>query len=302
MKTAVVIPVKDRAETFRRCLASVLRANGGLRDLHIAQDGADAETRSRIRKVIREEMARCPGTTVETFTREETNLGLNLIEARARLFDDYGYERVHLIEDDLEVATHYFAVIEAASAWAAGRYHNVGIVNSDCFCLLSRQEKELVAGFLVDNACHMNHYLMDRAVWRSVAPFLMEYREFLVGRTYREKDAEAIRRWFRSHLDRLGPAGEGEIPNGYEVRLYFEDPRVATGQDAATRLALELAGKRHLALQVNRVRCIPSVGEHVTPAWFHQRGYDAVEIFDDPADASRNAFRLLVRPPIRKTG
>jgi len=263
-------------ERMLRSLGACPEVHDGTVDiLHFLDGGRRAEQRALVAKI---EASRLPCAAIVARS-ENLGIGRQLIGARREIFEERGYDRLVLVEDDVELGPTYLTALLRLADWA-GRFDDVGTVQAWNVRPGSREE---LAGSLADVVVTHRHfvtYCIGRHAWERIAPTLYEYeRRYLVGRRYRRRPHWRIRHLFmRRHLarPRATPTGRllGAPPEAVGTPFPRIHRRTPTSQDAITSLALHQAGLVRLALDVPRAHYFGVNGVHCTPEIYAEMGFD----------------------------
>jgi len=290
MKTAVIVAAYDRPNYFRRTLQSMARCPQiRSKEYHVfVYLDAGANSRVSQNRAIASEL-KADKTVV---TRPgHWGLGVNLIEARREVFDK-GYDRVFLIEDDVELATHYFTVMTNLMNWCEAKGYQVGCVGSSINCRLPEAEKKDKFRHAGDICAPWTNYLMTKKAWTDIYPMVYEYMDrYLVNRPYMKRDAVAIQKWMKA-MSADFTTNPTNFPVVYNVRQRFcrTDWHPPTGQDGVCELALKKFGYARVHTIVNRVLFYGSTGTHSTPRWFSEQRLNEVRLHEIPEDATNKEF------------
>lgn len=278
MRTAVATFGYDRPGFFRRMLRSLgacPEVHTGEVDLHHYLDGGRrAEQRALIAEI---EASGVPFASVVARS-EQLGIGRQLIGARREIFEERGYDRLILVEDDVELGPTYLTALLRLSDWAE-RFDDVGAVQAWNVQPGSRED---LAGSLANVVLTHRHfvtYCITRRAWERIAPILYEYeRRYLLGRRYHRRPHWRIRLFMRRLLAQPRPAPAGRLLGAPPEAVGTPFPRLdyrrsPTSQDAITSLALHQAGLVRLALEVPRAYYFGETGVHCTPELYAEMGF-----------------------------
>lgn len=219
--------------------------------------------------------------------------GRNLIDARRQLFDNLGYERVFVLEDDMVVSSTYFQFCENLLDWGQTNFDNVGAVQGWTFAVLGVGEKMRAVTKVRATYTNWWGYLMTRAAWDTIATDVYRYEELFLGGEYGKRPHRSILDWFtRKMKNGVFDRGPRKFPLNKEARRdrerYFKSP--PTGQDAVTMHLFERYGWKRLCPIANRGRYIGRQGIHMTSGWFERSGFGAVTLEEYPGDGELRVF------------
>lgn len=301
--TAVAIVAFDRPAFFRATLKSIL-ANAPITacDLWLFLDGGEESCQQENRQTAEAELAEAPfrASSVRFVERpEKFGCGKNMIGARRTLFEEGGYERAFIFEDDLVVSPHYLGICQALLDWSEARFRDIGVVQAYNPCWLPAAEKVCRLDEVQVGNPHWWGYLMPRRTWDAIRDTLKEYEQRFLQGEYECRDSRAIKRWAREKIERKyalvgGPdnlfRSERCFPESWTYRKYFDGP-FCTSQDSMTVLAMTLAGLQKLVTTVNRAQPIGSTGLHFFVERFVEDRFHEMRLDVFPSDASRTSFR-----------
>lgn len=296
--TAIALIACDRPTYFLRVLES-LAANPEVASLPVflfldksPRDGVGDDQVRMVRNLL-------PHCAV---IRRECNWGCgrNTIDARRQLFDNAGYDRVFVFEDDLVVSPCYLGLCLRLFDWAQKHYSNVGAVQAWRRCDLQVEEKAVKLSEVCGTFENWWGYLMSRRCWDSFRERMYRYEELFLRGEYLKRPHRSILKWFA--LKREASTGEYgflqcvEDDTFFPVneewlasrRAYFgESP---TGQDAATSLLFDCDSWLRLTTTVNRALYIGKSGMHMNPGWYDRHGYGDVVLDEFATDAALFEF------------
>jgi hypothetical protein len=225
--------------------------------------------------------------------------GRNLIAARRMLFEDYGFERVMVLEEDCVIGPDYLAVCNNLMNWSQQTYDNVGAVSGWNMCFMDFEHKSLHAKHVGVSNSHWITYMMTRACWYRIRDMLHEYEaRFLQPyASYKARPHVEIRKWIRNLVLKAdGYRGGNSVPmgmpGGFDAVKYFDRDVFASGQDACTAAAIYCAGMVKLSTLVNRALYIGIDGEHGNRSNFDAAGFGRMTLDPIPGDATNTNFEV----------
>lgn len=193
--------------------------------------------------------------------------GMNIIDAREKIFNVLGHEKAFIFEDDMVPDPNYIEYCEKLWDWSR-QFSNVGVVQGWSRCFLTpaqkkRRNKEVFVTF--DNAWG---YLMSKDAWSAIRTIMLDYSTFIKNTLYMSRDNLRLSRFMRPFKDKpFEPNGSNPVtldaPAQTDERFILDN--CPTGQDGITYLALRDAGLVRLAPVVNRAIYIGKSGIHSTP-------------------------------------
>lgn len=279
MRTAVATFGFGRPDFFERMLRSLGTcpevANGTVDVFHFL-DGGPGSEQDALRAVIE-----ASGVPYASIVARPENLGVGrqLIGARRELLDVEGYDRMVLIEDDIELNSTYLTSLLSLSDWAE-TYADVGTVQ---VWNVEAGSKETLHPYLHQVELTNRHfvtYCLTKRVWDIIKPVLYTYEEkFLMRRPYTKRPHYRIRRFMRQQLKhapktpqnpRLDPPSQA-IHNPFPSVPWRTAP---TSQDAITSLAMYLAGLHRITTRVSHAYYYGVTGVHCTPEVYDIMGFN----------------------------
>ena len=275
MKTALFTASYNRPELMEQLLLGLEENRDSLNDLDIFHfiDGGPNSKQDEIIGLINSSTI-----PVHSIILREVNygVGLNIIGARRMLFDELGYARIILIEEDLIPGPNFIKTTISLANWAR-QFNDVGLVQ--VWNLPKRPVDESDLDAIEATNEHFYTYSMDVEVWSEIKETIYAYeRDYLVGVDYARKDWRGIRKKFMK--PRYSPqrvirdgnclfAKDFLIVNPFGRRLKRTVP---TSQDAITALALWEKGYVRIATIVPRCNMRGIDGVHSNAKVFEKLG------------------------------
>ena len=279
MRTAVATFGFGRPDHFDRMLRSLgscPEVEEGTVDVFHFLDGGPGSQQDELRAVI--DASGVPFTSIIART-ENYGVGRQLIGARRELLDEHGYDRMVLVEDDIELNSTYLTSLLKLSDWAEA-YADVGTVQ--VWNVEAGAEEELrpyLHQVELTNR-HFVTYCLTKRVWDLIKPVLYAYEErFLLKRPYGKRPHYRIRRFMRQQLKqarktagttRLDPPAQA-VHNPFPTVPWRTAP---TSQDAITSLAMYLQGLHRLTTRVSHAFYFGETGVHCTPEVYESMGFN----------------------------
>lgn len=180
---AIAVPVYDRPEYLRQCLAA-LRVAAKNVSVFCFIDPGDVETSKRV--IAEADLAQvCVLVNPWRF-----GLGRQILQARRRLFE-FGFQAVMLVESDIIVTEHIVPLLMHASEWCRGM--------AAASYVLYEPDPAAIHPYVVGYAAS----LMPKDVWTPLWVELAQYDRLLTGVDYRYRPNDAIHAWLwsRFHTD-----------------------------------------------------------------------------------------------------
>ena len=244
-------------------------------DIHHYLDGGPESLQDDITEVI--ETSDIP--YAEIIRRPENfGVGRQLIGARRDIFDEQGYDRMILMEDDIEPGPSFLTALLRLSDWAH-TFSDVGTVQA--WNVHEGDEDDLKHNLdkVVLTNRHFVTYCLTKSVWDAIKPALYEYEErFLLDRPYAKRANYRIRFFMRHWMKKKRLVREGRLldPPEQAISNPFRRGRLRhtpSSQDSVTSMAIHQAGFVRLALQVPRAYYFGETGVHVTPELFREMDF-----------------------------
>ena len=275
MKTAILLIGFNRVDYFDQTLTS-LEENKAAHDcdLHVYLDGGPKSNHPALRKRI--DASSFANITVVART-ENWGIGRHLIDARRALFDEQGYERVLLFEDDMVLAPSYVETVLNIMDWGR-QYNDIGTVMAYTINdePLLHQSQHL--NHLIPTNRHFWGYGMERSVWSEIKTTLYDFEDrYLKDVSYAHRAHRSIR-WFLirkiSRQKRAVRSGSSLITNQLLSPPFKRFPfGCPTSQDAITALALWRHGFARITTRVSRARYVGQEGFSFTPEVYEKMGF-----------------------------
>ena len=279
MRTAVATFGFGRPDHFDRMLRSLgscPEVEEGTVDVFHFLDGGPGSQQDELRSVI--DASGVPFTSIIART-ENYGVGRQLIGARRELLDEHGYDRMVLVEDDIELNATYLTSLLKLSDWAEA-YADVGTVQ--VWNVEAGAEEELrpyLHQVELTNR-HFVTYCLTKRVWDLIKPVLYAYEErFLLKRPYGKRPHYRIRRFMRQQLKQARKTAGGARLDPPAQAVHNPFPTVPwrtapTSQDAITSLAMYLQGLHRLTTRVSHAFYFGETGVHCTPEVYETMGFN----------------------------
>lgn len=271
----------NRIDYFTKVLTSLEQNKAAYEhDLFVYIDGGPNARQEEIKEL----MAKSKFPNAEVVCRVNNwGIGRHLIDARRRLFDDLGYDRILLLEDDLVLGEHYVETVFKISDWAS-EYDDIGTItayniNSASIDEQGEQENQLIA-----TNRHFWAYVITKRVWDEIKHIIYAYEaRFLSKSTYTNRAHRRIRWLFMRKWINLPRFMKSNrlVPDKCVTPPFPKIPfRIATSQDAITALALWHHGYHRITTRVSRAEYIGIEGYSFSPEVYESQGFHKQNLGD----------------------
>ncbi len=281
LKSAILLLGFNRIDYFTKVLTSLEQNKAAYEhDLFVYIDGGPNARQEEIKEL----MAKSKFPNAEIVCRVNNwGIGRHLIDARRRLFDDLGYDRILLLEDDLVLGEHYVETVFKISDWAS-EYDDIGTItayniNSASIDEQGEQENQLIA-----TNRHFWAYVITKRVWDEIKHIIYAYEaRFLSKSTYTNRAHRRIRWLFMRKWINLPRFTKSNrlVPDKCVTPPFPKIPfRIATSQDAITALALWHHGYHRITTRVSRAEYIGIEGYSFSPEVYESQGFNKQNLGD----------------------
>jgi len=221
--------------------------------------------------------------------------GRNIIDVHRQLFDNLGYDRVWLFEDDLVVTPEYLGLCSRLFDWASEQWNNIGAVQGWAMNLKPAGEKLRYRRVVHPTFGNWWGYCQNSKSWTAMRDDIYDYEKLFLGGSYGRRPHKSIVEWFRSKVKKGGVPIEAPLFDQSEAlrqnKGYWESP--PTGQDAAMMWMFRRHNFVRLALNVNRGHYIGRHGIHMNPRWYEAHGFGRHKLDLMPGDDSLSDFAFV---------
>lgn len=279
MRTAVATFGFGRPDHFQRMLRSLGTCpevtEGSVDVVHFLDGGSGAQ-QDALTSVI--EQSGVPYSHIVARS-ENYGVGRQLISARREILDERGYDRMVLVEDDVELNSTYLTALLRLSDWAE-EFNDVGTVQVWNVETGTQEQLEPYLDEVELTNRHFVTYCLTKRVWDQIKATLYEYEQrYLLGRAYGRRPHYRIRWFMRKQLStgRVEPVGPRLSPPSEAIHNPFPSVpwrSAPTSQDAITSLSLYLAGLHRLTTRVSHAHYFGETGVHCTPEVYALMGFN----------------------------
>ena len=281
MRSAILLLGFNRVDYFTKVLSSLEKNKAAYEhDIFVYVDGGPNAKQEEIKQLIK--ASKFSDATI-VCRANNWGIGRHLIDARRRLFDEFKYDRVLLLEDDLVLGENYVETVFKISNWAS-KYDDIGTItayniNPASIEQQSKQENQLIA-----TNRHFWAYVITKQVWDEIKHIIYAYEaRFLTKSTYTNRAHRRIRWLFmRKWINRARIMKENRlVPDTCVTPPFPKIPfRIATSQDAITALALWHQGYHRITTRVSRAEYIGIEGYSFSPEVYESQGFHQQNLGD----------------------
>jgi len=299
MRTALLLLGFNRLHHFATTMAS-LESNPEAHehDLHVFLDGGPQACQEELLELVNESSF----ANVAVVRRaSHWGIGRHLIDARRRLFDELGYDRLVLFEDDMVLQPDYVRTVLDLSDWSR-KYCDVGTVMAFNLNVAPRAEQQACLNHVTVTNRHFWGYCITKQVWDEIKQVLYTYEdEFLRDIAYSDRPEIRIRFSFIAPWMKRGRVtrdGRRLVPDEQLARPFGRFQwNAPTSQDGITALALWVRGFSRLTTTVSHARYVGEKGLHFTPRTYKRFGFDKQQDFDFSGETRPGDFELVHGKP-----
>ena len=182
MKSAILLLGFNRIDYFTKVLSSLEKNQAAYdHDLHVYVDGCTGARQAEIKDLIAN--SKFPEATI-VCRATNWGIGRHLIDARRKLFDEQGYDRILLLEDDLVLGEHYVDTVFSIADWAS-KYDDIGTITAYHINEHTIQEQKSQEDHLIATNRHFWGYVITRKVWDEIKHIIYSFEaKFLTKSTY----------------------------------------------------------------------------------------------------------------------
>ena len=279
MRTAVATFGFGRPDYFERMLTSLGSCpevlDGTVDVFHYLDGGANSEQETLI--------ALIEGKTIpyKAIVPRTTNFGVGrqLISARRDIFDHHQYDRMILVEDDIELNHTFLTTLLRLATWAE-QYNDIGTVQ--VWNVQEGTKEELLPALdqIELTNRHFVSYCMLKQGWDAIRDTLSTYEhKFLSKKPYAKRPHYRIRKFMRRCLKQPKQQLSGHCLDPPKEATHNPFPSVPwrtapTSQDALTSLALYQASLHRITTRVSHAFYFGETGVHCTPEVYEEMGFN----------------------------
>ena len=281
MKSAILLLGFNRTDYFSKVLKS-LEANkeAHKHDIHVYIDGGPNAKQEDIIEMVNQSQFKNANIVCRA---NNWGIGRHLIDARRALFDEQGYDRILLLEDDLILGENYVETVFKISDWAS-KYDDIGTITAYHINQSSSEVQKTQEAQLIATNRHFWGYVITKAAWDEVKHIIYDFEKRFLSRTTYTKRAHRRIRWFfmSKWINRKRKTKQNRlVPNQCVTPPFPRMPfRIATSQDAITALALWHHGYHRITTRVSRAEYIGVEGYSFSPEVYKNQGFDKQNLTD----------------------
>ncbi|MDP6333003.1 MAG: hypothetical protein QF479_00035 [Candidatus Poseidoniaceae archaeon] len=279
MKTAIATFGFGRPEYFARMLTSLGKCPeiiDGTLDVFHYLDGGEGSEQSHLQSIIEES-----GIPYHSIISRPVNYGVGrqLIGARREIFDQLDYDRLVMVENDVELNPTYFTTLLNLSNWSQ-QFSDIGPVQVWNVEQGGEEELRPCLNQVELTNRHFVTYCITKQVWNAIKSTLYDYEaKYLLKKTYANRPHYRIRAFMKRILRRPVTAPQGDKLSPPSEAISHPFPKISwrktpTSQDAITSLALHQAGLFRLTTRVSHAFYFGELGVHCTPEVYAEMGFN----------------------------
>ncbi len=105
----------------------------------------------------------------------------NHIDAQRFAFDWCRFKRVIVLQEDMEVSSHFISFMINFHTWAIKKYTNIGAVSASSFSILSEEDKKNKKNLVAEDDAGwlFRSYCIDSSAWNTIKPILYAYEAII---------------------------------------------------------------------------------------------------------------------------
>ena len=281
LKSAILLLGFNRTDYFSQVLSSLEKNQAAYEhDLHVYVDGGPEASQAEIKQLIAN--SKFPDATI-VCRANNWGIGRHLIDARRRLFDEQGYDRILLLEDDLVLGEHYVDTVFSVADWAS-KYDDIGTITAYHINEHPIQQQKSQENHLIATNRHFWGYVITRKVWDEIKHIIYRFEQkYLVKSTYTNRAHRRIRWFFMAKwINKQRQMKDNRlVPDSCVTPPFPRIPfRIATSQDAITALALWHHGYHRITTRVSRAEYVGIEGYSFSPEVYQSQGFDKQNLGD----------------------
>lgn len=271
----------NRIDYFTKVLTSLEQNKAAYEhDLFVYIDGGPNAKQAEIKELI----ANSKFSDVEIVCRVNNwGIGRHLIDARRRLFDELGYDRILLLEDDLVLGENYVETVFKISDWA-NEFEDIGTITAYNINNSAPEDQSKQGNHLIATNRHFWGYVIRKTVWDEIKHIIYEFEaKYLTNTSYTNRAHRRIR-WFfmakwinKNRIIKSKNLVPGQCQTPPFPRIPFQ---IATSQDAITALALWHHGYHRVTTRVSRAEYIGVEGYSFSPEVYNAQGFNSQNLID----------------------
>ena len=281
MKSAILLLGFNRIDYFTKVLTSLEQNKAAYEhDLFVYIDGGPNAKQAEIKELI----ANSKFADVEIVCRVNNwGIGRHLIDARRRLFDELGYDKILLLEDDLVLGNHYVETVFRISDWAS-KHDDIGTVTAYNINDSGLEDQSKQYNHIIATNRHFWGYVITKTVWDEIKHIIYQFEaKFLTNSSYTNRAHRRIRWLFMAKWinKKRMIKSKNLVPEHCQTPPFPRIPfQIATSQDAITALALWHHGYHRITTRVSRAEYIGVEGYSFSPEVYNSQGFNSQNLAD----------------------
>ena len=281
MKSAILLLGFNRIDYFTKVLNSLEQNKAAYKhDLFVYIDGGPNAKQDEIKELI----SNSKFSDVEIVCRVNNwGIGRHLIDARRRLFDELGYDRILLLEDDLVLGEHYVETVFKISDWAS-EYDDIGTVTAYNINNSTLENQSNQISHIIATNRHFWGYVITKTVWDEIKHIIYQFEtKYLTKSSYTNRAHRRIRWLFMAKWinKKRMLKSKNLVPQHCRTPPFPRIPfQIATSQDAITALALWHHGYHRITTRVSRAEYIGVEGYSFSPEVYNSQGFNSQNLAD----------------------
>tara|TARA_Y100000310_G_scaffold139277_1_gene138574 strand:+ start:2157 stop:3005 length:849 start_codon:yes stop_codon:yes gene_type:complete len=278
MKTSVALVSFNRPHYLQQVIDSIKKQTYDDYEIYLFQDGAINKYSWR-KAANQNDIDECIRIFKNAFPDSDafiSNVNVGIAEnwryAEHTLFEKINAKEVLFLEDDLVLSKYYFETMY--NMFNEFRYDGeIGFFNA------YGEVMEDGNPFEMKEMGHLWSFGTTKKTWKRRQDFFEKYYNIIKGKDYAQRPLKEI---YNLH------------------RKVGAKDRIASSQDGAKCVASLLCNQIKVSPKVNMAKYIGEIGFHATPAFYSQRGFDRMPIYDEGPISNFEIDKKNIRKRLRK--